>query len=90
LLAAIDAQLGARVQVRGAAAGLHLMLVPRRAGRADVERMVRRAAARRIGVYSTTALHLRPPTRAALLLGHGALSEEEIQAGIARLAEAVA
>jgi hypothetical protein len=46
---------------------------------------VRRAAAADVGIYSTTSLHLVRPRRAALLLGHGALSEAEIRAGIARL-----
>jgi len=89
LLAAIAEHLGDRVEVRGAAAGLHVMLVPRRAACAEVERIVRRAAAHDVGIYSTTALHLRRPRRSAWVLGHGALSEREIAAGIARLAEVI-
>ncbi len=88
LLAAIAEHLGDRVRVAGAAAGLHVMLVPRRSASATVERLVRRAAAREVGIYSTTGLHLRPPERAALLVGHGALPEADIRAGIVRLAEA--
>ena len=38
-------------------------------------------------VLDATALYLRRPRRAELLLGHGALSEREIATGIARLAE---
>ena len=73
--------------VRGGAAGLHVMLEPRVATAGAVERLVRRAAAHGVGVYSTTGLHLRRPRRSALLLGHGALSEGEIRTGIGRLAE---
>jgi GntR family transcriptional regulator/MocR family aminotransferase len=88
LLAAIATHLGDRVEVRGAGAGLHVMLVPRRASCPDVERVVRRAAAHEVGIYSTTTLHLRRPRRSALLLGHGALSEADIHTGIRRLADA--
>ena len=87
LLAAIAAHLGETVRVRGGAAGLHVMLEPRDATAGAVERLVRRAAAHGVGVYSTTALYLRRPRRSALLLGHGALSEGEIRTGIGRLAE---
>jgi DNA-binding transcriptional MocR family regulator len=52
-------------------------------------RQLRRAAAHDVGIYSTTALHLRRPRCTALLLGHGALSEREIATGIARLADVI-
>ena len=86
LLAAIAAHLRDRVEVHGADAGLHVMLVTRRADPATVERLVRQAAHAGVGIYSTTALHLRRPRRAALLVGHGALDETELAEGIARLA----
>ncbi|MEO6026863.1 MAG: PLP-dependent aminotransferase family protein [Candidatus Binatia bacterium] len=90
LLAAIADRLGDRVTVSGGGAGLHVMLEPRSASVAVVERLVRHAAAADVGIYSTTSLHLVRPRRAALLLGHGALSEAEIRAGIARLGEVMA
>ncbi len=86
LLAAIERELGPRVRVHGGSAGLHVMVAPRRSAVVEVERLVRRAEAAGVGVYSTTALHLRRPRRAALLLGHGALAEHEIRTGIAALA----
>jgi len=90
LLTAIAEHLGDRVTVSGGGAGLHVMLELRAAAVAVVERLVRQAAAADVGIYSTTSLHLIRPRRAALLLGHGALSEAEIRAGIARLGEVMA
>jgi GntR family transcriptional regulator / MocR family aminotransferase len=89
LLEAITEHLGRGVQVVGGEAGLHVMVVPRRSASADVARLVRRAAERDVGVYSTLALHLRRPRTAALLIGHGSLSEAEIRVGMSRLGAAM-
>ncbi len=86
LLAAIDATLGGAVQVLGASAGLHVMLIVRGVGVADVAALVARAREREVGVYSTAPCYVTRPRRAELLMGHGSLSEDEIREGIERLA----
>jgi len=44
------------------------------------------AAQAGVGLYSVTPYYLTPPPRAGLLLGYAALTEEEIRAGVQRLA----
>ena len=86
LLAALAEHLGDGVEISGGAAGLHVMVVPHRSTSTEIASLVRRAAERGVGVYSTLPLHLERPRTAALLLGHGSLSEPEIRIGVARLA----
>jgi GntR family transcriptional regulator/MocR family aminotransferase len=85
LLAALADEVGERAEVRGGAAGLHVMLVLRDASPADVPHVIERARRTGVGVYATRALYLGRPRRAELLLGHGTLEADEIRAGIARL-----
>jgi GntR family transcriptional regulator/MocR family aminotransferase len=44
------------------------------------------AARAGVGLYSVTPYYLMAPPRAGLLLGYAALTEEEIRAGVQRLA----
>lgn len=85
LLAAVAEHIEERVEVRGGAAGLHVMLVFRDRLHADVPDIIARARHAGVGVYATRALYLGRPRRAELLLGHGALEGDEICAGITRL-----
>ncbi|MEO8604792.1 MAG: PLP-dependent aminotransferase family protein [bacterium] len=87
LLAAIERHLGDRVQVSGANAGLHVLLRLPAVSQARAELLIRRAAQHGVGVYSALPYYLRPPRDAALVLGYASLSPEEIEAGIALLAE---
>lgn len=90
LLGAIERHLGDRVEVSGENAGLHVLLwlrgIP--AGRVDAIR--RKAAVLGVGVYPVAPFYLRPPGRAGLILGYAPLTEEEIGAGVERLARALA
>jgi GntR family transcriptional regulator/MocR family aminotransferase len=87
LLDAIRTQLGERVEVSGADAGLHLLLWIRgmRSGK-PLAALIARAAKAKVGVYPVTPYYLTPPRRAGLLLGYAGLDESEIRAGVECLA----
>jgi GntR family transcriptional regulator/MocR family aminotransferase len=89
LLDALAEHVGDRAVVHGATAGLHVMLSLRGRKPAAVTALVERARQAGVGVYDTRGAYLGRPRRAELLLGHGALSETEIQAGIVRLADVI-
>ncbi|MDJ0387084.1 PLP-dependent aminotransferase family protein [Roseomonas sp. E05] len=91
LLAALAAELGDRVAVEGADAGLHLVAwladLPRRQ---EVE-LALRASAQGLGVHPVTPLYdpsaaTERPDRAGLILGYASLDEREIRGGVRRLA----
>ncbi|MGH7899978.1 MAG: PLP-dependent aminotransferase family protein, partial [Candidatus Binatia bacterium] len=89
LLEVIATHLGARVEVSGAEAGLHVLVWLRGVSRRELPRLVERAAAVGVGVYPVTPHYSRPPNRAGLLLGYAALTEREIRRGIEQLAAVV-
>ncbi|HSJ99543.1 MAG TPA: aminotransferase class I/II-fold pyridoxal phosphate-dependent enzyme, partial [Myxococcota bacterium] len=89
LVEALDRELGARAEVRGANAGVHVLLrLPELAAR-DVRRLREACRARGVGVYPAAPFYARPPARAELLLGYAALREREIRTGVRRLREAL-
>ena len=88
LLEAVGEHLGDRVDISGASAGVHVLLWPRGRRLGPVETLIARAADRGVGVYSIAPFYLRRPQRAGLLLGYASLSEDEVRAGIRRLAVA--
>jgi GntR family transcriptional regulator/MocR family aminotransferase len=85
LLDAITDQLGDRARVRGASAGLHILLeLPDvDAGKGSQLRALCRR--RGVGVYSAAPFYVSPPSHAELLLGYAALDDASIRDGIARL-----
>jgi GntR family transcriptional regulator/MocR family aminotransferase len=89
LLEALDAELGARAQVHGASAGLHVLLELRGVRAREVSRLRAECKKRGVGVYSAAPFYTRPPARAELLLGYAALDEARIREGVRRLRRAV-
>lgn len=87
LLRALEEHLGDRAVVRGANAGLHVVLwvrgVPGRAAGA----LARRAAASGVGIYPITPHYVTPPADAGFILGYSGLGVREIRTGVARLAD---
>src|SRR5262249_56127084 len=75
LLAALAEHAGARVEVHGGGAGLHIMAVVRGARAADVPGIVRRAPGRAVRSYPTPGCSLARPRRAELLLAPGPPSQ---------------
>jgi GntR family transcriptional regulator/MocR family aminotransferase len=89
LLDAVASSLGRRAHVRGASAGLHVLLeLPGLATR-DVSRLRNACRRRGVGVYSAAPFYNRPPAHAQLLLGYAALDEPKIREGIRRLRQAL-
>jgi GntR family transcriptional regulator/MocR family aminotransferase len=89
LLAALAAHLGDRVEILGADAGLHLFLRLRGVPAARESGIVRRAAALGVAVYGAAPYYLGKPSGAGLLLGHAALDESAVDAGVRRLSRAL-
>jgi GntR family transcriptional regulator/MocR family aminotransferase len=89
LLDALDAELGARAVVRGASAGLHILLELPRVRARDVSRLRGECRKRGVGVYPAGPFYAKPPARAELLLGYAALDERKIREGVKRLRRAL-
>ena len=89
LLEAVATELGDRARIRGASAGLHVLLeLPAVAAR-DVSRLRGLCRQRGVGIYPAAPFYAHPPGHAELLLGYAALDETRIRDGIRRLREAV-
>jgi len=86
LLEALDTHLGPRVEVSGANAGVHLLVWLQDVAPQQLSAFIDCAARAGVGLYSVTPYYLMPPLRAGLVLGYAALTEEEIRAGVQRLA----
>jgi GntR family transcriptional regulator/MocR family aminotransferase len=89
LIEASAAELGERAELRGADAGLHVLLRLAELRASDV-RALREACRRRgVGVYPAAPFYARPPRHAEVLLGYGSLGEEAIREGVRRLRRAL-
>jgi GntR family transcriptional regulator / MocR family aminotransferase len=89
LLDSAQRELGERVRVRGASAGLHVLLeIPDLSAR-DVTRLRHACRELGVGVYPAAPFYAEPPAHAELLLGYAALSEETIREGIKRFGQAL-
>lgn len=89
LVDALERNLGDRVEIAGADAGVHLLVWLNHVRPNDIDPLVARAAQVGVGIYSVNPYYSRPPRRAGLLFGYAALTETEIRAGISRLATVV-
>ena len=88
LLAALKRHLGAKAQVEGSAAGLHVVVWLPELPRDRVDALVDACAARGVGVYSMAHHAKRPLPRAGLLLGYGLTDAAQIQRGVKALSDA--
>lgn len=87
LVEALERHLEGRVQVVGASAGMHLMvLLAPDMEEADV---VERAAAVGVGVYPASPYYYGGGSPPALVMGYAGMPEERIAQGVARLARAL-
>ena len=86
LLAAAGTYLAGRVDITGTDAGTHVLMWFRRIPVGGLPALVERAASAGVGVYPATRYFLRPPRRAGVLLGYGAIPDGDIEEGIRRLA----
>jgi GntR family transcriptional regulator/MocR family aminotransferase len=86
LLDALHRFLGERVEIAGANTGMHVLVWLHTVTPAQVAGLIEAAEGVGVGLYSVAPYYLKPPPRAGFLLGYTAMSEEEIRAGIQRLA----
>lgn len=86
LLESIGAEMGGRVEIQGANAGLHVLMRVPGVPREQVRALTERAREQGVGVHSSLPFYLKPPPVAELILGYGALQERDIREGIRRLA----
>jgi GntR family transcriptional regulator/MocR family aminotransferase len=89
LLEALATYLGSRIAISGANAGIHLLVWLHGTRPDHIDELINRAARAGVGLYSVMPYYLTPPCRAGLLLGYGAMTEDDIRAGIQRLAAVV-
>ena len=87
LVRALEEHLPGVVDFSREPAGLHVMLYL--SPDYDEEAVVRRAAARGVGVYPGAPYHLQQPAPPSILLGFSGLTEAEITEGVARFAAAI-
>jgi GntR family transcriptional regulator/MocR family aminotransferase len=86
LLEALDTYLGARVEVWGANAGVHLLVWLQDVAPDQLSAFIDCAARAGVGLYPVTPYYLTPPRRAGLLLGYAAMAADDMRAGVQRLA----
>jgi GntR family transcriptional regulator / MocR family aminotransferase len=87
LLEALREVLGDRVEVTGSNAGVHMVIWLRGLKSSQLSVLVKRAAARGLGLYPVTPYYLGQPPRAGLLLGYAGLTERQIREGVVVLGE---
>lgn len=87
LLSALERHAGDEVEVVGANAGIHMLAWLRE--KRPVDAIIGEAAARGVGVYPASQYFIGEPDRDGFLLGYGTLSEDSIDEGVRRFAEAL-
>lgn len=95
LLDAVARHLPSDARIVGAAAGLHVVLWLPFLGRQDEPALVAAARDRGVGVYPVSPLFASPlprhrPRHAGLILGYAALTVDQIEQGMHRLANVIA
>ncbi len=89
LLESLESELGDGARVRGASAGLHVLVELPRVDARKTHRLREECSRRGVGVYSAAPFYARPPGRVELLLGYASLDEKRIREGVRRLRRAV-
>jgi GntR family transcriptional regulator/MocR family aminotransferase len=89
LLDAAARDLGDRVEIVGASAGVHAVMWLRQYHHSQIAAIADEARQHGVGLYPVTPYYMRPPARAGLLLGYACLDEDDISRGIAVLARSL-
>ncbi|HMH77740.1 MAG TPA: PLP-dependent aminotransferase family protein, partial [Candidatus Udaeobacter sp.] len=87
LIGALRECFGSRVEIAGENTGVHLVVWLNDVRPRDLDALIARAARVGVGIYTVAPYYAEPPRCAGLLFGYAALTEEEIRAGVRRLAE---
>ena len=89
LLDALEQDLGDRVEVVGANAGVHVVVWLRGVEASQLDAVRHRVAEQGVGIYGVEPHYLQPPRRAGLLFGYACLTERDIREGIGVLGTVV-
>jgi GntR family transcriptional regulator/MocR family aminotransferase len=89
LLGALESELGERVSVSGASAGLHVLVRLHDLSEGQVRPLRADCRKRGVGIYPTDHLYSKPPNRAEILLGYTCLRPADIREGVRRLRQAL-
>ena len=89
LLEAIEQHIGARAEISGSDAGLHVLMWLRDTPASRANELRDRARASGVGVYAVSPFFARPPANTGMVLGYASLTEREIREGIRKLAAAI-
>jgi GntR family transcriptional regulator/MocR family aminotransferase len=87
MVEALHEAFGARVEVVGANAGLHVVIYLRDLCEDAVPELVARAAAGGVGIYPVAPYYFGPPQRSGLILGYAGVTESDIRAGVRAFAD---
>jgi GntR family transcriptional regulator/MocR family aminotransferase len=79
----------ARARARRRRAALHVLLCLDELAMRDVCALREACRARGVGIYPAAPFYARPPRRAEVLLGYGALDEDAIREGVRCLGHAL-
>ena len=82
LLNAINRRFGAKAEVDGSAAGLHIVVWLPELPPDQVETLIEACAAQGIGIYSIAGHYTYPLPRAGLVLGYGVTDVRQIERGV--------
>jgi GntR family transcriptional regulator/MocR family aminotransferase len=83
LVESLERYFGDRVQIRGDAAGMHVLV------RFQDDEIAEKALAAKVQLVSSTGYYLTEPPRGEFILGFSSIGERSIREGIRRLAEAI-
>jgi GntR family transcriptional regulator/MocR family aminotransferase len=87
MIEALHEAFGARVEVVGANAGLHVVIYLRDLCEDAVPELVARAAAGGVGIYPVAPYYFGPPQRPGLILGYAGVTESDIRVGVRAFAD---
>ena len=89
LLDGLWRELGSRIEVVGAGAGVHVLVRVRELRDSAFGRLREACLARGVGIHSAASSYAVPPTHVELLVGYASLTEDEIRIAVAKLREAL-
>jgi GntR family transcriptional regulator / MocR family aminotransferase len=87
LIGALRESFGSRVEIAGENTGVHLVVWLNDVRPRELDALIARAARVGVGIYPVAPYYAEPTRCAGLLFGYAALTEEQIRAGVRRLAE---
>jgi GntR family transcriptional regulator/MocR family aminotransferase len=89
LLAAVQKHFGDRAEVLGSGSGVHVLLRLPNYPPDRLEQLEAAAASKGVGICSARSYYLKPPSVSELVLGYGAMREQQIREGIRILASLI-